>query len=105
MISNKQSLNNQMIYQVFVRQFSSTHDFNGVTAQLDRIKALGTDILYLMPFYPIGKLNRKGSVGSPYSIYDYTAIDPMNGTLADFKKLLKESHKRGLKVIIDMVLN
>ncbi len=105
MQGNKSKLNNQMIYQVFVRQFSSTHDFNGVTAQLDRIKALGADVLYLMPFYPIGKVGRKGSVGSPYSIYDYRAIDPMNGTPDDFKRLLCEAHARGMKVIIDMVLN
>lgn len=105
MLNNKKKLNNQTIYQVFVRQFSPTHDFNGVTAQLDRVKALGVDVLYLLPFYPIGKSGRKGSVGSPYSIYDYRAIDPMNGTLDDFKKLLAEAHARGMKVIIDMVLN
>ncbi len=104
MLTNKRKLNNQTIYQVFVRQFSATHDFKGVERQLDRIKALGTDILYLMPFYPIGKLNRKGSVGSPYSIYDYTAIDPLNGTPEDFKDLLNACHKIGIKVIIDMVL-
>lgn len=105
MICEKTQLNNQTIYQVFVRQFSPTHDFNGVTAQLDRIKALGVDILYLMPFYPIGKVNRKGSVGSPYAIYDYTKIDPANGTEQDFFNLLDEAHKKGFKVIIDMVLN
>ncbi|MDE6029821.1 MAG: alpha-amylase [Clostridiales bacterium] len=105
MICDKAYLNNQTIYQVFVRQFSPKHDFNGVTKQLDRIKALGADILYLMPFYPIGKVNRKGEVGSPYAIYDYTKIDPMNGTEQDFANLLNEAHKRGLKVIIDMVLN
>lgn len=105
MIGNKRSLNNQTIYQVFVRQFSPTHDFNGVAKQLDRIKSLGADILYLLPFYPIGKKNRKGSVGSPYSIYDYTKIDPANGTLEDFKNLLRLAHEKGLKVIIDMVLN
>ena len=105
MLQNKRSLNGQTIYQVFVRQFSPTHDFNGVTAQLDRIKALGTDILYLLPFYPIGKKGRKGSVGSPYSIYDYTQIDPLNGTTDDFKRLLEQAHKRDMRVIIDMVLN
>lgn len=105
MIANKMSLKNQTIYQVFVRQFSATHDFNGVAKQLDRIKTLGADILYLLPFYPIGKKNRKGSVGSPYSIYDYTAIDPLNGTLDDFTNLLRLAHEKGLKVIIDMVLN
>lgn len=105
MICDKKYLNNQMIYQVFVRQFSPTHDFNGVTKQLDRIKALGTDILYLLPFYPIGKTNRKGEIGSPYSIYDYTKIDPLNGTEEDFKNLLNAAHEKGMKVIIDMVLN
>jgi len=105
MLKNKRTLNNMTIYQVFVRQFSPTHDFDGVTAQLDRIKSLGADILYLMPFYPIGVVNRKGSVGSPYSIYDYTKIDSANGTEKQFERLLFEAHKRGLKVIIDMVLN
>lgn len=105
MLGDKRQLNNQTIYQVFVRQFSPTHDFNGVTAQLDRIKSLGVDILYLVPFYPIGKKNRKGSVGSPYSIYDYTKIDEMNGTEQDFENLLSAAHQKGLKVIIDMVLN
>ena len=89
MKNNKTSLRNKMIYQVFVRQFSVTHDFNGVIAQLDRIKDLGTDILYLLPFYPIGKKDRKGSIGSPYSIYDYRSIDPLNGTLDDFKNLIE----------------
>ncbi len=105
MICDKKYLNNQTIYQVFVRQFSPTHDFNGVTKQLDRIKALGTDILYLIPFYPIGEFNRKGKVGSPYAIYDYTKIDPLNGTEEDFKNLLNAAHEKGMKVIIDMVLN
>ena len=105
MKNNKTSLRSKMIYQVFVRQFSDTHDFNGVINQLDRIKDLGTDILYLLPFYPIGKKDRKGSIGSPYSIYDYRAIDPLNGTLEDFKKLIDLTHQKKMKLIIDMVLN
>lgn len=105
MKNNKTRLRRQMIYQVFVRQFSSTHDFKGVIAQLDRIKDLGTDIIYLLPFYPIGKKDRKGSIGSPYSIYDYRAIDPLNGTLEDFKNLIELTHQKGMKLIIDMVLN
>ena len=105
MKNNKISLRNKMIYQVFVRQFSNTHDFNGVINQLDRIKNLGTDILYLLPFYPIGKKDRKGSIGSPYSIYDYGSIDPLNGTLDDFKKLIELTHQKDMKIIIDMVLN
>ena len=46
------------------------------------------DIIYLCPFHPIGEVKRKGSVGSPYSIKDYKAVDPVHGTLDDFKSLL-----------------
>lgn len=92
MIDDKRKYNNQTIYQIFVRQFSPSHDFNGVYSQLDRIKGLGTDIIYLMPFYPIGKLNRKGSIGSPYSICDYRKIDGLNGTTEDFIRLLNGAH-------------
>lgn len=104
-VKNRVELRNKITYQIFVRQFSETHDFNGVTNQLDRIKELGVDIIYLLPFFPIGLLNRKGSVGSPYSIKNYKEIDPLNGTLEDLKILIDETHKRGMKIIIDMVLN
>ena len=104
-MKNRKELRNQVIYQVFVRQYSETHDFNGVIKDLDRIKEMGVDILYLLPFYPIGKLNRKGSIGSPYSIVDYKEVDPLNGTVHDLKVLINETHKRGMKIIVDMVLN
>ena len=105
MKDNKVLLRNQMIYQVFVRQFSDTCDFKGLIKQLDRIKDLGCDILYLIPFYPIGKVARKGSIGSPYSISNYKEIDPLNGTFDDFKELVSLTHQKGMKIIIDMVLN
>lgn len=104
-MKNRKELRNKVIYQIFVRQYSETHDFNGVTCDLDRIKDMGVDIIYLLPFYPIGKLNRKGSVGSPYSIVDYMKVDPLNGSLEDLKRLIDETHQRGMKIIIDMVLN
>lgn len=104
-MKNRKELKNKTLYQIFVRQFSDTHDFNGVIKQLDRIKDLGVDIIYLLPFYPIGELNRKGSIGSPYSIKNYKEIDTLNGNLTDFKNLIEETHKRGMKIIIDMVLN
>lgn len=98
-------LKNYMIYQVFVRQHTPSHDFKGLIADLDRIQALGTDIVYLLPFHPIGKKDRKGTVGSPYAIYDYYAIDEMNGTLEDFKTFVSETHKRGMKIMMDIVFN
>ena len=99
------SLRNQIIYQVFPRQHSKTSDFNGVTKDLDRIKELGVDIVYLLPIHPIGQKNKKGSVGCPYSIQDYRKVCPDLGTLEDFKKLIDETHKREMKLMIDVVYN
>lgn len=99
------NLRNQIIYQVFPRQHSNTSDFNGVIKDLDRIKDLGVDIVYLLPIHPIGQKNKKGSVGCPYSIQDYRKVCSDLGTLEDFKKLISETHKRGMKLIIDVVYN
>ncbi len=94
-----------VIYQIFPRNFSGTGDFNGVTAQLDRLQQLGVNILWLMPIHPVGKLKSKGTFGSPYAVRDYYAINPEYGTAADFHRLVSEAHKRNLKVIIDVVAN
>lgn len=92
-------------YQVFPRQHSKTQDFKGVIKDLDRIKKMGVDVLYLLPIHPIGEVARKGSKGSPYSIVDYYAIHEDLGTLEDFQALIDESHQRGMKVMIDIVFN
>jgi cyclomaltodextrinase len=94
-----------VIYEIFPRDFSATGDFNGVTARLDELKDLGVNILWLMPIHPLGEKMRKGTLGSPYAIRDYYAINPDYGTEADFKRLIAEAHKRGMKVIIDVVAN
>lgn len=99
------NLRNQIIYQVFVRQHSRTGDFNGVIADLKRIKDLGADILYLLPIHPIGQLNKKGTLGCPYSISDYRSINPELGTLDDFKNLINETHNLNMKIMIDVVYN
>ena len=96
-------LRDGVIYEIFPRDFSSAGDLNGVTVQLDRLKDLGITILWIMPIHPIGEKNRKGEFGSPYSIMDYYAVDPAYGTLDDFKRLVSEAHKRGMKVIMDLV--
>jgi glycosidase len=94
-----------IIYEIFPRQFSANGDFGGITAQLDRLQQLGVGILWLMPIHPVGKLNAKGPFGSPYAVRDYYGINPEYGTAADLHRLVGEAHRRGLKVIIDIVAN
>ena len=94
-----------VIYEIFPRQYSQKGDFNSITNDLDRLKNLGVTVLWLMPIHPIGKEKRKGSVGSPYAVQDFYAINADYGTKADLQKLVGESHKRGMKVIIDIVAN
>ena len=93
------------IYEVFVRDFSSTGDLRGVTRGLDKIQATGANVVWLMPIYPVGVLNRKAPLGSPYSVRDYLAINPAFGTVADFRALVRAMHARGMKLILDWVPN
>jgi cyclomaltodextrinase / maltogenic alpha-amylase / neopullulanase len=91
------------IYEIFPRDFSAAGNLNGVTAKLDELQRLGVSILWTMPIHPIGEKFRKGEFGSPYSIKDYYAVDPNYGEVGDFKRLVSEAHKRGMKVIMDLV--
>ena len=93
------------LYEVFVQDFSSAGNFRGVIDGLDRIQSSGADVIWLMPIYPIGVLNRKGSLGSPYAVRDYRAINPAYGNAADFRALVEAVHKRGMKLILDWVPN
>lgn len=94
-----------VIYEIYPRDFSSRGNFNGISAQLDRLKDLGVTIIWLMPIHPIGQEKKKGSIGSPYAVRDYYAINPDYGSKDDLKRLITEAHKRELKVIIDIVAN
>ena len=98
-------LRDGIIYEVFPRDFSKAGNLNGVTARLDELKDLGVDMLWLMPIHPLGEKLRKGTLGSPYAVRDYYAINPDYGTEADLKRLVSEAHQRGLKVILDLVAN
>lgn len=93
------------LYQINVRQYSAAGTLAAVQADLPRLKALGVDILWLMPWQPIGRKERKGTLGSYYSISDYTAVNPEFGTLADAKAFVAAAHAQGLKVILDWVAN
>lgn len=73
--------------------------------RLPELKRLGVTILWLMPIHPVGVLHRKGTLGSPYSIQDYYAVNPEFGTVDDFKRLVKRAHEQGLHLIIDLVAN
>lgn len=90
------------IYQVNIRAFSKEGNFKGVSARLDSIKALGVNVIYLMPHYPVG---RKKSVNSPYCIKDYRTVNEEFGTLQDLRGLIEGAHQRRMAVILDWVAN
>lgn len=96
---------NANIYEVNFRQFSPEGTFNAFAEDLPRLQEMGVKILWFMPIQPIGELNRKGTLGSYYSIRDYTDINPEFGTKDDFKNLVKIAHDHGMKVILDWVAN
>ena len=101
----KTELLKTVIYQVFVRNETEEGTFKALENKLESIKEKGCDILYIMPISPIGKKGRKGSLGSPYAIKDYEAINEEYGTLEDFKSLIDKTHKLGMKIMMDIVFN
>ncbi len=98
-------LRDAVIYEVFPRAFSPQGNFKGVITQLDRLKELGVSVLWLMPIHPLGELKAKGTLGSPYAVRDYDAINPDYGTADDLKQLVDAAHRRDMKVFIDIVAN
>ena len=91
---------NSNIYEVNIRQYSTAGSFNAFAASLPRLKDMGVEVLWFMPIHPIGKINRKGTLGSYYSIADFKAVNPEFGTAADFKNLVKLAQEMGMKVIM-----
>ena len=96
------SLRNKVIYSIYVRNHTNDGTFNAVAEDLDRIKSLGTDIIWFMPIHPIGVKNKKGSLGCPYANKDYRTTNPEYGTMDDFKSLVEKIHAKGMKCIIDV---
>ncbi len=99
------TLRGSNIYEVNVRQYTTEGTFKAFIAHLPRLQQMGVEILWFMPVFPIGLLNRKGSLGSYYSIKDFCAVNPEFGTQEDFKALVKEIHRLGMKIILDWVAN
>ena len=110
---------NAVIYEMNVRQHSPDGTLSSARADLARLHQLGIDIVWLMPVHPIGEVNRKGgenkdnylvqpgssSLGSPYSVQDYKALNPDYGTWEDFDAFVATAHDYEMKVIIDWVAN
>jgi len=96
---------NASIYEVNLRQYTPEGTFKAFEACLPRLRAMGVDILWLMPIYPIGVEGRKGTLGSYYAVKDYRDVNPEFGTMNDFKHLMKTAHSLGFKVILDYVAN
>jgi glycosidase len=93
------------IYEVNVRQYTATGTFKEFETHLPRLKDLGVKILWFMPLHPIGEQNRKGLLGSYYSVQDYLKVNPEFGTMDEFKALVREIHSQGMYVIVDWVAN
>lgn len=94
-----------VIYEVNVRQYTTEGTFEAFAQHLPRLQELGIDILWFMPIYPIGQENRKGSLGSYYSISDYKAVNPEFGSMEDFQAVVNQAHELGMTVILDWVAN
>jgi glycosidase len=96
---------NAVIYEVNLRQYTPEGTFEAFAAHLPRLKEMGVDILWFMPIHPIGELNRKGGLGSYYSVKDYKAVNPEFGDMDDFRALVEQAHELGMYVILDWVAN
>jgi alpha-amylase len=94
-----------VIYEVNIRQYTPEGTFKAFMEHMPRLEDLGVDILWIMPVQPIGEKNRKGTLGSYYSISDYLKINPEFGTLKDLQDLVEEAHTLGMYVILDWVAN
>lgn len=95
-------LEEQVVYEVNLRAFSTSGTFSGVTGRLDELKSLGVNVIWLMPIHPIGLLN---GIGSPYAVRDYGEVSEEYGSLDDLKALINAAHEQEMAVIIDWVAN
>lgn len=98
-------LDTAVIYEVNIRQYTEEGTFSAFSDELDRLKKMGVNTLWLMPIHPISKTERKGTLGSYYAVSNYKYVNDEFGTIVDFKKLLNKAHDMGFKVILDWVAN
>lgn len=96
---------NIVMYEVNLRQYTPEGTLKAFEAHLPRLKSLGVDVLWFMPSFPIGIINRKGELGSYYSVKDFMDVNPEFGTLDDFREMLAKAHEMGFRVMLDWVPN
>jgi len=104
-LENPEWVKSATIYQINTRQFTKEGTFNAARKHLPRLKDLGVDIIWLMPIHEIGEKNRKGSLGSPYSVKDYYSVNPEFGDIDDVKEFIDAAHEMGMHVILDWIAN
>jgi glycosidase len=102
---NPTTLRSTSIYQIFPRNYSEEGTLQAAAKGLAEVRKLGFDYVYLTPVHPIGKKNRKGSLGSPYAIADYRSVDPLLGGEEGLREFIDEAQRLGLGVIMDVVYN
>lgn len=100
-----ESLENAVIYEANIRQYSPEGTFAKFTEDIPKLKELGVKIIWVMPIYPISTTKSKGTLGSYYAISDYTKVNPEFGNLDDVKNLVNTAHKNGIYVILDWAAN
>ncbi len=105
LIAHPQWSRNATIYQINLRQFTPEGTFAAAEAHLPRLAELGVTILWLMPIHEIGRVNRKGGLGSPYAVRDYYSVNEEFGTPDDFRHFVAAAHRQGMYVILDWVAN
>ncbi len=94
-----------VIYEMNVRQLTAEGTLRAAIGRLDFLRSIGVDIIWLMPIYPIGVEERKGTMGSFYSVRDYCAVSDEMGTMVDFQDFVDRAHALGMRVILDWVAN
>lgn len=96
---------NATIYEVNLRHYTKENTFKSFEEHIPRLKEMGIDILWFMPVNPVSVKNRKGELGSPYSVGDYYKTNPEFGSMEEFKHMVDKIHEAGMYIIIDWVPN
>lgn len=94
-----------VLYEMNIRQLTPEGTISAAEKKLEFLHSMGIDAIWMMPIYPIGEENRKGSLGSYYSIQDYCAVNPEFGTMEDFDSFVAKAHSLGMKILLDWVAN
>ena len=95
-MTNNNFWDRSVLYEMNVRQITAQGTLRAAAERLPFLRSVGVDAVWLMPVYPIGEVDRKGSLGSYYSIRDYCAVNPEFGGMADFDAFVAEAHRLGI---------